>query len=112
MKILNEAASVSLRVDGDHAYLEHALAYMGIPSTRQNEEYSMTVSLNAIRLIAGSDWSPQEVRFAHELPRRTAEHLESSARRLCSDVKRMRWLPRVSLLIGRCPLRINGFIES
>ncbi len=75
MKILNEAARVSLRVDGDHAYLEHALADMGIPSTRQNEEYGMTVSLNAIRLIAGSDWSPQEVRFAHELPNQTAEHL-------------------------------------
>jgi len=75
MKIHNEALRVSLRVDGDHAYLEHALADMGIPSTRQNEEYGMTVSLNAIRLIAGSDWSPQEVRFAHELQNQTSEHL-------------------------------------
>ena len=75
LKIHNEAAKLSVKVEGEHVYIEHVLVDMGLASTRQQEECSMVVSLHTIRLMAGSDWKPEEVRFAHESPSQTAEHV-------------------------------------
>ena len=75
LKIHNEAAKLSIKIAGEHVYIQHVLVDMGLASTRQQEECSMVVSLQTIRLMAGSDWKPQEVRFAHESPSQTAEHL-------------------------------------
>lgn len=75
LKIHNEAANLSLRVEGEHAYIQHMLVDMGMIHTRQHNEFSMAVTLNTIRLMAGSEWGPQEVCFTHERPAETSEHL-------------------------------------
>jgi AraC-like DNA-binding protein len=34
----------------------------------------MTVALNTLRIMVGSQWTPQEVQFAHQAPGQIAEH--------------------------------------
>jgi AraC-like DNA-binding protein len=70
----NEAATVSLTADGGVVYAQYELADLGV-DLRQHNEYALAVGLNLMRLMAGSDWSPVEVQFAHKAPPETAEHL-------------------------------------
>jgi AraC-like DNA-binding protein len=70
----NEAARVSFSVEGGWVYARHSLADLEIDA-RQHHEYAMTVGLGLIRLMAGSQWAPVEVQFAHKAPAETAEHL-------------------------------------
>src|SRR5262249_53669824 len=37
-------------------------------------EFAAGLALNTVRLMAGSDWAPAEVQFAHHAPRDTSEH--------------------------------------
>jgi AraC-like DNA-binding protein len=74
LRVHNEAAQVSFVVEGRLAYARHLLAELGGEDPRQNNEYSMAVGLGLIRLMAGSQWAPVEVQFAHSAPRRTSEH--------------------------------------
>jgi AraC-like DNA-binding protein len=75
LHIHNEAANMSFSIEGEQAYLRFALADLAIESTRQHHEYSMAVALNTLRNMAGSNWAPREVQFAHQAPPRTSEHL-------------------------------------
>ena len=74
LRVHNEAARVSFTMDERWGYLRHVLA---IPADlrRQHDEYSVAVGLGTIRLLAGSEWSPVEVRFEHKPPPETREHL-------------------------------------
>jgi AraC-like DNA-binding protein len=72
LSLYNEAAVVSLAVEGSWAYAQHVLK--DLENARQHNEYSLAVGLNLTRLMAGSDWAPVEVRFAHKAPHETAEH--------------------------------------
>ncbi len=74
-KIHNEAGKLSLAVEGERAYLRHRLVEVGVETTRQFNECSMAVILNTLRLMAGSHWGPQEVQFAHGMPKHTSEHV-------------------------------------
>jgi AraC-like DNA-binding protein len=68
LHVHNEAARVTTTVEGDQVYVRHHLADLSIEVPRQNNEYSLAVGLNTIRLMAGSGWAPAEVQFAHPAP--------------------------------------------
>ncbi|MGH7848150.1 MAG: AraC-like transcriptional regulator QhpR, partial [Candidatus Binatia bacterium] len=75
LHIHNEAANLSFRIEGPQAHLRFLLAGLGIEPARQHNEYSMAVALNTLRTMAGSQWTPREVQFAHAPPLHTSEHL-------------------------------------
>jgi AraC-like DNA-binding protein len=74
LKLYNQAANVSFTVEGQFAYLRYVLEDLGIEAPRQENEYSMVVRLNTIRMMVGSQWKPLEVQFAHEAPADISEH--------------------------------------
>jgi AraC-like DNA-binding protein len=74
LHIHNEAARVTFSVDGQHAYLRFLLAGLQNESARQHIEYSMALALKALRILAGSNWHPSEVRFAIQAPQDSSEH--------------------------------------
>jgi AraC-like DNA-binding protein len=74
LKLYNQAGQVSSTVDGPRAYMKYVLCDLGIPSLRQQNEYSMAIRLNTVRMMVGSQWGPIEVQFAHEKPADTSEH--------------------------------------
>src|SRR5882724_615685 len=75
LKVHNEAAKWFTTTEGGRAYIRYELADLGIEDTRQYNEASMTIALSTLRMMAGSDWTPQEVQFAHPPPHRTSEHV-------------------------------------
>jgi AraC-like DNA-binding protein len=75
LRVHNEAAVTSLDVEPARAYLRFALRGVPVEIARQQSEYALVVTLNTIRLMAGSRWAPLEVQFAHPAPREPAEHL-------------------------------------
>ena len=74
LKVHNQAAATSLDIDGEWVYLHHRVTDLGVDSARQHNEYSMAVVLNTLRLMVGSQWTSQEVQFAHQTPAQTTEH--------------------------------------
>jgi AraC-like DNA-binding protein len=75
LRVHNQAVTMSFAVEGERAYLRHVLPGLETEAPRQHNEYSAAVALNTIRLMAGSQWAPLEVHFAHAAPGRTSEHL-------------------------------------
>lgn len=75
LKLYNQAAKVFFTVEEQRAYLQYVLIDLGIAAPRQQNEYSMVIRLNTIRMMVGSQWAPLEVRFAHEAPKQISEHL-------------------------------------
>jgi AraC-like DNA-binding protein len=51
------------------------LTDLTINSLRQSNEHEMTIAINTLRMMVGSQWAPKEVQFAHEAPEQTSEHL-------------------------------------
>ena len=74
LRIYNEAAAVSFVQSEKNAFLQHRLRDVPLQRRRQHEECALTVALGTIRMMAGSEWRPLEVRFEHEPPARTNEH--------------------------------------
>jgi len=73
LHVVNEAGRVSLSIAGPLAHIRHWLADLEVEVPRQHNEYSLTVALNAVRLMVGSEWAPREVQFSHPAPRDTSE---------------------------------------
>jgi AraC-like DNA-binding protein len=74
LKVHNQAAITSLEVEAERVYIRYHFTDLGFGSPRQHNEYSMAVMLNTARLVAGSDWTPREVQFAHLSPVQVQEH--------------------------------------
>ena len=74
IKIHNEAARAAIVVEKDRAYLRFSPDELLINTSRQHSEYAMTVALNTLRLMVGSEWAPREVHFTHQLEAATSEH--------------------------------------
>ncbi len=74
LKLYNQAANVSFTVEGQLAFLRYVLADLGMEAPRQQNEYSMVIRLNTIRMMVGSQWTPIEVQLAHEAPGNISEH--------------------------------------
>jgi len=73
LRVHNTGAEASF-VRGDKwAYLCHRLTGVPVDIRRQHQEASLAVALGAIRLMAGSDWSPVEVQFEHPEPADVSE---------------------------------------
>jgi AraC-like DNA-binding protein len=75
LKVHNQGANLSFTMEGERAYLRHRLEDPDVDSSRQQNECSMAVILNTLRLMAGSQWTPQEVQFTHGAPVCSSEHL-------------------------------------
>ena len=60
--------------EGSHGYIRYVLADLGIEPLRQSNEHGMTIIVNTLRMMVGSQWAPQEVQFAHQKPEDTSEH--------------------------------------
>ena len=73
-KVHNQDVTTSLEVAGERVYIRYRFTDLGLDSPRQHNEYSMAVMLNTARLVAGSDWTPREVHFAHHSPTQVQEH--------------------------------------
>ena len=74
LHVFNQAAKWFFTVEGDWGYIRFLLTDLGIEAPRQHNECSMTVALNTLRIMVGSQWTPQEVQFAHQAPSQIAEH--------------------------------------
>jgi AraC-like DNA-binding protein len=75
LKVHNEAAEVSLALEGHRASLRQSLIGLPVEDARQQSEYGLAVALNTIRMMVGSRWVPLEVQFGHRAPRDTSEHV-------------------------------------
>ena len=72
--VFNQAAKWFFTIEGNWGYIRFLLTDLGIEAPRQHNECSMTVALNTLRIMLGSQWTPQEVQFAHQAPGQIAEH--------------------------------------
>jgi AraC-like DNA-binding protein len=74
LQIHNSAAQVAFSMEGERGYLRYLVAERTAQPMRQHNEYSMAVAARTFRLLAGIQWAPLEVQFAHQPPESTAEH--------------------------------------
>ena len=68
LRVHNTGAEASFVREEKWAYLRHRLTDVPVEIRRQHQECSMAVGLGAVRLMAGSNWSPVEVQFEHPEP--------------------------------------------
>jgi len=74
LHLYNEAATVSFDRTERHGVLHHGLSGVPAARRRQHQEYAFCVAVATIRMMAGSEWRPLEVRFEHAAPPHTDEH--------------------------------------
>ncbi|HEY7168954.1 MAG TPA: AraC family transcriptional regulator [Candidatus Binatia bacterium] len=74
LMIHNRAAKLVLSRETERVYIRHTLLNCDNEPHRQQSECSMAVLLKTLRLMVGSDWSPEEVQFEHETPADPSEH--------------------------------------
>jgi AraC-like DNA-binding protein len=74
LKVHNQAAEVTVAVEGPRLHLRESLIGVPVEGARQQVEYGLAVTLNTIRMMVGSRWVPMEVQLAHRAPRDTSEH--------------------------------------
>jgi AraC-like DNA-binding protein len=75
LHVYNEAAKWFFTAEGNRGYICYWLTDLGIKSLRQSNEHEMTIAVNTLRMMVGSQWAPKEVQFTHEAPEQTSEHL-------------------------------------
>jgi AraC-like DNA-binding protein len=74
LHVYDSSAKWFFTAEGDRGYVRFVLTDLGIEPLRQSNEHGVTIVINALRMMVGSHWAPQEVHFAHEAPERTSEH--------------------------------------
>ena len=75
LHLQNESVKLSLKSDRDLTYLCYDYVNLRLKEPRQYNEYGMAVTLGTLRIMAGSQWAPREVRMSHDAPGDTHEHL-------------------------------------
>jgi AraC-like DNA-binding protein len=75
LRVHNQAAKLSYDIEGERVYLRFFLTDEEIETSRQHNEFGMAGTLNILRMMAGSAWTPQEIQFAHASPAQTSEHI-------------------------------------
>src|SRR5262249_43605245 len=75
LKLYNQAAKVFFTVDEQRAYLHYVLQNLDIDVPRQQNEYSMVIRLNTIRMMVGSQCAPPQCPFHPPPPEEFSEHL-------------------------------------
>ena len=74
LHVYDSSAKWFFTTEGNLGYIRYVLSDIGIEPLRQSNEHGMTIVVNTLRMMVGSQWSPQEVQFAHEAPDQTSEH--------------------------------------
>jgi AraC-like DNA-binding protein len=74
LHVYDSSAKWFFTAEGNRGYIRYVLTDLGIDPLRQSNEHGMTIVVNTLRMMVGSQWAPQEVQFAHEAPERTSEH--------------------------------------
>ncbi len=74
LHVYDSSAKWFFTADGNRGYIRYVLTDLGIDPLRQSNEHGMTIVVNTLRMMVGSQWAPQEVQFAHEAPAQTSEH--------------------------------------
>ena len=74
LHIYDSSAKWFFTAEGDRGCVRFVLTGLGIEPLRQSNEHGMTIVINTLRMMVGSQWAPQEVHFAHEAPEQTSEH--------------------------------------
>ena len=72
-RLIHETSRVELEVRDERAVLRHQLAG-GKAVPRQTAEFLLTAWVRAGRVVAGVDWVPLKVHFAHPAPPDSSEH--------------------------------------
>jgi AraC-like DNA-binding protein len=73
LHVYDSSAKWFFTAEGNRGYIRYVLT-VGIEPLRQSNEHGMTLVVNTLRMMVGSQWAPQEVQFAHEAPEQTSEH--------------------------------------
>ena len=74
LHVYDSSAKWFFTVEGNRGYIRYMLTDIGFEPLRQSNEHGMTIIVNTLRMMVGSQWAPQEVQFAHEAPEQTSEH--------------------------------------
>ena len=75
LHVHNQALKLSLNIDDHLAHFAYSYSHIGLEQPRQFSEFTMAGTLNTFRMMAGSQWAPREIQFAHDAPESNAEHL-------------------------------------
>ncbi|MGZ8435841.1 MAG: AraC family transcriptional regulator [Candidatus Binatia bacterium] len=75
LHVHNQALKLSLDMADELAKFTYSYAHIGVEKPRQFSEFTMAGTLNTFRIMAGSQWSPREIQFAHDPPESNTEHL-------------------------------------
>jgi AraC-like DNA-binding protein len=75
IRVHNQAAKLSFDIDKERACLHSRVTVLAAENSRHHNEFSIVGALNMLRLMAGSEWRPQEVQFVHRAPGDTSEHM-------------------------------------
>lgn len=76
LHVHNEAVNMSVSTTAELVDVRYHHSNLEIEEPRQFNEYSMAVTVNVLRMMAGSQWAPREVQFAHKAPQDYSEHLK------------------------------------
>jgi AraC-like DNA-binding protein len=74
LHVYDSSAKWFFTAEGNRGYIRYLLDNLGVEPLRQSNEHGMTMIVNTLRMMVGSQWSPQEVQFAHEAPEQASEH--------------------------------------
>ena len=74
LHVYDSSAKWFFTVEGNRGYIRYLLTDIGFEPLRQSNEHGMTLIVNTLRMMVGSQWAPQEVQFAHAAPEQTSEH--------------------------------------
>src|SRR5262245_32109006 len=72
-RLIHETSRIDLSTGAGGLTLRHVLAG-GFAAPRQTAEFLIAAWVRTGRLVTATDWSPEEVRFAHAAPPKTDEH--------------------------------------
>ena len=75
LKIHNQAARMSYGSEGERVYLRFQVTDEATDNARQHNEFSMVGTLNILRMMVRSQWTAEEIQFAHPSPGEISEHL-------------------------------------
>jgi AraC-like DNA-binding protein len=73
-RLLSDACTISLVVEGRQAKLVIDLLHLSIPATDQQMDFWLLVFAKHMATMTGSQFAPTYVRFKHERPVSSAEH--------------------------------------
>jgi hypothetical protein len=72
LHVYDSSAKWFFTTDGNRGFVRYVLTDVGIEPLRQSNEHGMTLVVNTLRMMVGSQWAPLEIQFAHDAPEQTS----------------------------------------